>query len=377
MITDRRTLAVLASALLAAAACRQRTAQAGADSPTTFGLTATQRARIHVAPVARASFRPTIEVSGTVQFDGDSSTQVLAPISGPVTRLLVEPGAIVAAGAPLATVASPDFGADLAAYRKAQATALNALRMAARDSALFANDALARQDLEQAQTEAASAVADRDATLDQLRAIGVDSATINAIREGRPFELQEGVIRAPIAGTVVERLVTAGQLLQAGSTPCFTIARLGTMWVMANVFETDLSDVHLGDPAVITPTAGGQTVHGRVDYVGALVDPDTRATAVRILTRNTGEALKQGMYVRVVLQSRHERIGLLVPVSAVLRDEENLPFVFRVRPDSSFERRPVQLGTRVGERYEIAGGLTADDAVITEGGLFLQFAESQ
>jgi cobalt-zinc-cadmium efflux system membrane fusion protein len=377
MITDRLLLALVASALLGAAACRQRAVQAGADRPTTFGLTEAQRARIHIAPVARAAFRPTIEVSGTVQFDGDSSTQVLAPISGPVTRLLVEPGAVVSAGAPLASVASPDFGADLAAYRKAQAMALNALRVAARDSALFANDALARQDLEQAQTEAASAVADRDAALDQLRAIGVDSATINAIREGRPFELQEGVIRAPIAGTVVERLVTAGQLLQAGATPCFTIARLGTMWVMANVFETDLPDVHVGDPATISPTAGGPTLHGRVDYVGALVDPDTRATAVRIVTRNTGAALKQGMYVRVVVQSRHERTGLLVPVSAVLRDEENLPFVFRVEPDSGFERRAVRLGSRIGEQYEIADGLTADDAVITEGGLFLQFAQSQ
>jgi membrane fusion protein, heavy metal efflux system len=377
MITDRRVFAVLASALLVAAACRQRVAQANADGPATFRLTEMQRARIHVAPVAHASFRPTIEVSGTVQFDGDSSTQVLAPISGPVTRLLVEPGAIVAAGAPLATVASPDFGADLAAYRKAQATALNALRMAARDSALFANDALARQDLEQAQTEAASAVADRDAALDQLGAIGVDSATINAIRDGRPFELRQGVIRAPIAGTVVERLITAGQLLQAGATPCFTIARLGTMWVMANVFETNLPVLHLGDLALITPTAGGQTVHGRVDYVGALVDPETRATAVRIITPNTREALKQGMYVRVVIQSRHERTGLLVPVAAVLRDEENLPFVFRVRPDSSFERRAVRLGSRIGERYEITDGLAADDHVITEGGLFLQFAESQ
>lgn len=377
MIGNRQGLLVLAGALLLTAACHRAPAKTEATGSAAFGLTPAQRARIHVASVERAAFRPTVEVSGTVQFDGDSSTQVLAPISGPVTRLLVQPGAVVVAGAPLAEVASPDFGADLAAYRKAEADARNAMRIATRDSALFANDALARQDLEQAQTDAAAAVADRDAALDQLRAIGVDSATIAAIREGRPFTLQQGVIRAPIAGTVVERLITAGQLLQAGSTPCFTIARLSTMWVMANVFENELPDVHVGDPALITPTAGGATLHGRIDYVGALVDPDTRATAVRIVTRNSDDALKQAMYVRVHIQSRHERTGLLIPVSAVLRNEENLPFVFGVGADSTFVRRPVRLGSRVGERLEVTDGLSSGDHVITEGGLFLQFAESQ
>lgn len=377
MIGNRQGCLMLAGALLLASTCHRAPARTDAADSAAFGLTPAQRARIHVAPVARVSFRPTIEVSGTVQFDGDSSTQVLAPISGPVTRLLVQLGAVVAAGAPLAEVASPDFGADVAAYRKAEADTRNALRVAARDSALFANDALARQDLEQAQTDAAAAIADRDAALDQLRAIGVDSTTIAAIREGRPFQVQQGVIRAPIAGTVVERLITAGQLLQAGSTPCFTVARLGTVWVMANVFENELPDVHVGDPALTTPTAGGPTLHGSVDYVGALVDPDTRATAVRIVTRNSGDALKQGMYVRVLIQTRHERTGLLVPVSAVLRNQENLPFVFVVGPDSTFVRRPVRLGSRVGDRLEITDGLGPDDSVITEGGLFLQFAESQ
>jgi cobalt-zinc-cadmium efflux system membrane fusion protein len=175
----------------------------------------------------------------------------------------------------------------------------------------------------------------------------------------------------------VERLVTPGQLLQAGTTPCFTIAQLGTVWVMANAFETDLPDVAVGDPASAVPTGGGQAFHGAVTYVGALVNPDTRATAVRIVTQNTGEILKKDMYVRVDIQSRRARTGLLVPVSAVLRDAENLPFVFRVTPDSAFERRHVALGVRVGEQYEITSGLAPGDGVITEGGLFLQFAQNQ
>jgi len=378
MFTDRllrpaRPAALAAAALIAACGSRAP----AADSRTAFGLTETQRARIHLAPVTATSFRPSVEVSGTVAFDGDHSTQVLAAISGPVSRILVEPGAQVEAGQPLAYVSSPDFSADLAQYRKAQVAAVNLTRIAARDSALFANDALARQDLEQAQTDAASAVADRDAALDQMRAIGMDSAGIAAIRENRTASIPQGVIRAPLAGEVVERLITPGQLLQAGQTPCFTVARLSTMWVMANVFEQDLPDVALGDPAEIQPTGGGRTFPGRVDYIGALVDPNTRATAVRILTENPGVGLKRDMYVRITIHSRRARTGLLVPVSAVLRDAENLPFVFVAQPDSSFARRTVRLGNRVGDQFEVSSGVAAGDQVITEGGLFLQFAENQ
>lgn len=373
MRTDHRTwiLAVLW------AACGHGGAKVEADQGAGVGLSASQRARIHTEPVSDATFRPTVEVSGTVAFDGDHSTQVLAPISGPVSRILVEPGARVTAGQPLAYVTSPDFAAALASYRKAQAAAANALRVAARDSALYANDALARQELEQAQTDAAAAVADRDAALDQLRSIGVDSATIEAIREARPIQVAQGIIRSPLPGTVVERLITPGQLLQAGQTPCFTVARLGTMWVMGNVFEQDLADVSVGDGVDVQPTGGERVFHGRVDYVGALVDPETRATAVRVVTENPGEGLKKDMYVRVAIHSRHARRGLLVPTSSVLRDDQNLPFVFLVTSDSSFERRTVRLGSRVGDRFEIASGLASGDHVVTEGALFLQFAENQ
>jgi len=380
MIADRRTIATLAVLGIAAAACGRSPAKgrgSAADPAAAFGLTETQRARIHVQPVTATTFRPTIEVSGTVAFDGDHSTQVLAPISGPVSRVLVEPGARVEAGQALAYVASPDFAAALAAYRKAQGAAVNAMRIAVRDSALFAHDALARQELEQAQTDAASAAADRDATLDQLRAIGADSVTITAIQENRAVQVPQGVIRAPLPGVVVERLISPGQLLQAGQTPCFTVARLSTMWVMANVFEHDLPDVAIGDPADIHPAAGDVTFHGTVDYIGALVNPDTRATAVRIVTGNPGGGLKRDMYVQITIRSRHARQGLLVPVSAVLRDAENLPFVFVTQPDSSFTRRNVELGSRVGDQFEVTSGVVAGDRVITEGGLFLQFAENQ
>ncbi len=371
-------LLVAAGAALLAAGCGRGGDDADAPArPGALGLTPAQRARIHVAPVVADTFSPVLEVTGTVAFDGDRSTQVLAPISGPVVRVPVELGDRVTRGQPLALVSSPDFAAAVAAYRKAVAAAENTRRIADLDEQLWRNDAIARRDLEQAQTDAAQAAADRDAALEQLRAIGMDSASVAAIREGRSVPAALGVVRSPIDGVVVERLVTPGQLLQAGTTPCFTVADLATVWVNAEVFESDLPAVAVGEAAEVRPTVGDETFPGTVDFVGAVVDPATRATAVRVVARNRGDLLKRDMYVRVTLHARRPRRGLLVPVSAVLRDAENLPFVFVVAPDSSYARRQVTLGARVGDRLEIAAGLAAGERVVTEGGLFLQFAESQ
>jgi len=374
---NARLLALAALAAAPLAGCGKSADARNGPARAAFGLTAEQRARIHVAAVSPDTFSPTVEVTGTVAFDGNRSTQVLAPISGPVTRLLVELGTRVTAGQALASVASPDFAADVAQYRKAIAAAENTHRIADQDEQLWRNDAIARRDLDQAETDAAQAAADRDAAAEQLRALGVDSAGVAAIAQGRAVTAPQGVIRAPIAGVVVERLVTPGQLLTAGTTPCFTVADLATVWVMANVFESDLPDVAVGDPADVEPTVGDRRFGGTVDYVGALVDPQTRATAVRIVARNRDDFLKRDMFVRVAIHARRPRRGLLVPVSAVLRDAENLPFVFVAARDSSFARRQVTLGSRVGDRLEIASGLAPTERIIVEGGLFLQFAESQ
>ena len=222
--------ATLATALLAAACGR---AADRSDAPPSAAAKANpdhvvvdsgQRERFRIEQADSSTFYPSVITTGTVAFSGDRSTQVLAPISGPVSRILVTPGARVERGQPLAIVASPDFAAAVAAWRRADATARNAQRIAELDQQLFKNDALARRELEQAETDAAAAAADRDAALEQLHALGLDSAAVTAVREGRSAYAAQGVIRAPISGTLVEKLITPGQLLQAGSTPCFTVA---------------------------------------------------------------------------------------------------------------------------------------------------------
>jgi cobalt-zinc-cadmium efflux system membrane fusion protein len=361
----------------AGASAAAAVADSGSANSRPVTVTPEQIGRLHVQPVTTTTFKPVLETNGTVQFDADVSTQVLAPISGPVTRILVQPGAEVSRGQALALVSSPDFATAVADYRKAQGAAVQARRVADLDQQLWKNDAIARRDLEQAQVDAQAAEADRDAALQQLRSLGVADAQIATLRAGGAMPTLEGAIRAPISGTVVERLVNPGQLLQAGATPAFTIADLSTVWVEANVFEADLASVHVGDAADVITSASPTPLHGTVRYVAALVDPGTKATAVRVVVPNPKRLLKRDMFVQVTIHSSVQRSGILAPVSSVLRDEDNLPYVFVERAPGTFARRSVTLGARVGDQYEITAGLAAGDRLITEGGLFVQFAQSQ
>ena len=377
-------VACLAAVALAACSAKPEEAEprhgvAAQHDSTGRGVTLSdsQRARLTIVEVATSSFVPQLEVTGNVAFNGDHSTQVISQVSGPVTRILAQPGTRVTAGEPLAYVSSPDFATAIADYRKADAAWRNAKRIADRNEQLFAADALARTDLDQARSDLSVAAADLEATTQQLRALGVAQSMIDAVRDGQETGPLQGTIRAPLGGTIVERMVTPGMVVQAGSTVAFTVADLSTMWVFANVFEADLGAVRAGQRADIYSGASANPLHGRVDYVAALVDPGSKATAVRVVATNTPSLLKKDMLVSVVLHGLRETTGILLPDAAVLRDAENLPFVFIAAGDGRFVRRRVELGSHLGDRYEIRSGLSVGDRVVADGAIFVDFSESQ
>jgi cobalt-zinc-cadmium efflux system membrane fusion protein len=340
-------------------------------------LTAEQRRNIRLYTVVEAKFHKSVDTTGAVDFDNDQATSVLAPFSGPVTRLLVSPGDQVKKGAPLAAVDSPDFATAISAYYKALATAKTNRRLADLDKDLLQHNGVAQREAAQAETDAVNAEADRDAALQGLVSLNVPAEVIKDIQEGRPVAHAAAVLRSPITGTVVEKLITPGQLLQAGTTPCFTVADLSRVWVMAQVFGSDLGLVGVGDSAEVTSDADPRALVGRVDNISALVNPDTRSVAVRVVVENPARLLKKQMYVRVRIQSRLESSGLLIPASAILRDDENLPFVYLAQPNGGFARQHVTLGYRSKEQYDIAAGLKAGDQIVVEGGIFVQFMQNQ
>jgi cobalt-zinc-cadmium efflux system membrane fusion protein len=373
-----RVLAVMVvMAVLALAACSKKDDAQTADTPSNVTLTEAQRQHIRLYTVTPSRFHKTIEASGAVDFDNDQATSVISPISGPVTRLLVAPGDKVKKGAPLAMVDSSDFAAATSAYSKALATARNARRLADMDKDLLEHNGVSQREADQARTDAVNAEADRDAALQTLASLNVDPQAIKDIQQGRPVSHIEGMIRAPIAGTVAERLITPGQLLQAGTTAAFTIADLSRVWVMAQVFGPDLASIAVGDRADVETGTASHNLSGKVENISSVVNPDTRSVMVRVAVDNPQDQLKRQMYVRVLIRSRQDSGGLMVPVSAILRDDENLPFVYVRQRDGSFARQHVTLGYRAGDRYNIPSGLRAGMRVVVDGGLFVQFMQSQ
>jgi membrane fusion protein, heavy metal efflux system len=376
------TVVMVAATIVPVVGCSSRTdddgsAQTASAAARDVTMTPAQRQNIKLYTVALSRFHKTVETTGVVDFDNDQATSVLAPFSGPVSRLLVSPGDHVRKGQPLAAVESPDFAAAVSTYSKALTTARNTRRLADADKDLIQHDGVAQRENEQAQTDAANAEADRDAALQALVALDVDPQAIKDIQQGRPTPHIEGMIRAPITGTVVEKLITPGQLLQVGTTACFTVANLSRVWVMAQISGSELASVSVGDPAEVLTGIASRNFAGTVDNISALVNPDTRSVVARVVVDNPGDFLKKQMYVSVLVHSRQESRGLPIPVSAILRDDENLPFVYVAQHDGSFARRPVTLGYRVGDQYDIAAGLQAGDQVVVDGGIFVQFMQNQ
>jgi len=368
-------MALLAFVALVACSPKPEAEAQASVTPTTVKLTAAQRQHIGIFTVSHAAFSKTIDAPGVVDFDNDQATSVIAPFSGPVTQILVNPGDQVAKGQPLALVQSGDFSTAVAAYSKAVAVARTNRKLADIDADLVQHNGVAAKEAAQAQTDAVSAEADRDAAAQALVALGVPRGSIQALARGKAVGGALGVIRSPIAGTVAERLVTPGELVQAGTTVSFTVADLSKVWVMAQIPDSDLTLVKVGDAASVTGETG--RFAGDLTNIAAEVNPDTRAVLGRVVVDNPGALLKKQMYVRVEIRSRQPTSGLLVPVSAVSRDDENLPFVFVEQRDGSFARRSVTLGERSGDRYQITAGLADGERIVDDGGIFLQFMQSQ
>jgi cobalt-zinc-cadmium efflux system membrane fusion protein len=378
-----RTVAVagmLVTTLALTPGCSSKTdndAQTASTTPSDVSLTADQRKSIHLYTVAPSQFRSMVEATGVVDFDNDQATSVLAPFSGPVSRLLVSLGQHVKKGEPLAEVDSPDFAAGVSAYVKAIVTAKNARRLADADKDLVQHNGVSTREEEQAQTDAANAEADRDAARQALVSLDVDPQIIKDIQAGRSVSRIEGIIRSPVTGTVAEKLITPGELLQAGTTPCFTVADLSRVWVMTQISTSDLASVSVGDTAQVETGIASTHLAGTVDNISTLVDPDTRAVIARVVVENLKGLLKKQMYVHVRIQARQQSSGLLVPVSAILRDDENLPFVYVVQADGSFARQHVTLGSRNGDQYLIPDGIKSGDQIVVDGAIFVQFMQSQ
>jgi cobalt-zinc-cadmium efflux system membrane fusion protein len=355
---------------------RTETAKASDDNstPGLLKVSDEQLAHLQIQPVRRATWSTTIHTTGTVDWDADHTTQAITQVNGPITRILVDTGAKVTANEPLLYVASPDVANAVTNYRKARNREKLTKRIVDRENTLLDRGAAAAKDVESSLADYNDSMSDVQNSLQALKIFGLTGQAIDdAERQGIGIS-PELAVRSPIAGVVVQKLVSPGQLIQSGTTVCFMISDVSTVWVQGHIFDRDLPYVKVGDPVVQTNPAFPHSFNGQVQYVGAFVDPNTRTTPVRIVTQNPTGVLKKDLFVDAEIRTGARKDILVVPVSAVLHDAQNQPMVYVEAQPGQFAQRLVNEGMRQGDEVEISSGLSLGEKVVTQGSVFVQFA---
>jgi membrane fusion protein, heavy metal efflux system len=329
---------------------------------------------VEVVAVQPTRLARTLRLTGAVAYNAFKTTPVISQVGGPVSRILVVPGQHVNEGDAMLDVTSPDYSQLLDTYLKAADSFRLADRNYARAKDLYEHHAIAERDLQQAESDRTQAQADLNAADQGLKILGIKNPQDLADANAPSTALIP--LLAPISGEVVERLVSPGQVIQAGQTQAFTISDMSTVWVLANVYQNDLAYVHSGDDVAVTTDAYPDTFHGKISYVSPALDPNTRTLQARIVVDNKGEKLKRDMYCTVTVTAGTITNAIAVPDAAILRDDENQPFVYLETNNNRYGRRPVDIGESQNGQTQVLTGLSAGNRVVANGSLFLQFANS-
>src|SRR5579884_2745104 len=335
-------------------------------NPELFSIPQDQLAHVQVVTVQPTAWPRVLRLPGAVAFNGFLTTPVITQVGGPVSRIVVSPGQNVHKGQPMLYVSSPDYSQLRANFLKARDAHSLAHKNYLRAQDLYAHHAIAERDLQAAES------AELQASEQALRVLGIPRPETLIENPTSP----EVPLLAPLSGETVERLVAPGQVIQAGQTQCFTISNMKTVWVLVNVYPDQLAYVHVGDPVTIKTDSYPDTFQGRISFVGAALDPNSRTLQARIDTNNPQEKLKKDMYVTATVLAGKVNDTIAVPDASVLRDAENEPFVYVQVAADQFARRPVKIGDSQNGQTRIISGLNPGEKVAGDGSLFLQFANS-
>jgi len=348
------------------------TTESTASKAELFSLPADQMAHIQIYTVAQAPMVRTLRLSGAVAYNAFLTTPVITQVGGPVSRIMVAPGEQVTAGQPMLYVTSPDYSVLRSAYIKARDAFQLSDRFFKRAQDLYAHKVIAEADLEQAESNRSQAEADLQSSEQAIRILGISNPEDLVTRPPSP----EVALLAPQAGEVVERQCSPGQLLQAGGTQCFTLSNMSSVWVLVNIYQNDIAHVHVGDEVTIDNEAYPGVVRGKIQYISPALDPTTRTLQARIEASNPGERLKKDMYVTAEVRAGVIANAVAIPDTAVLRDDQNMPYVYSQTGNNQFARRAVTLGESQDGKTQVLSGLQPGDKIVGDGSLFLQFQNS-
>ena len=354
-------LALLLASLCTAAACSRDTPAAASKPPVTLDPDVFDTDQPELFKTAKAETRslPTIvTANGTVSPDVTRTIHVTSLGAGRVVDLRVKLGDNVKKGQTLLIISSPDLSAAFSDYQKAKADEVLSRKALDRAQLLYDRGAIAAKDLETAQDTEDKAKVDVQNAEHHVQILGADPA--------HPSPLID--LRAPVTGTIVEQNVAGYEGVKSlDNTPnLFTIADLGQVWVVCDVFENDLGEVHLGDSAEIRLNAFPDRVFkGTVADISRVLDPNTRSAKVRIVLGNADGSLRPGMYAVATFRSRKLTQRVIVPATAIMRLHDK-DWVFRKEGAKTFRKIAVQAdGLAPDGMQEIRNGVKPGDELVT------------
>lgn len=361
----------LALACSALAGCAKPTAAATPpvqsthqdDGSITVDKMSPLRQRLQIAPAEEQDIATQTDAPGSIEAMPEKLVKITPPLSGRITRLQRALGDSVKAGDALFTLDSAELSAAHADDSKAKSALLQARQELQRQKTLFEAEIAARKDYEAAQAAFDQANSDAQASADKLAQYGASAGGTRGTR-------RDYVLRSPIAGTVIAMEGAQGGYWNDINAPVMTVADLSTVWLSANVAERDLAQVAVGQAARITLDAWpGKDFEGKVAYVGAVLDSETRTVKVRVAIDNRSGIFKPGMFAHAGFAGATRR-GLMVPAAALLQSG----LVTRVmveRGPLRFEARVVQVGASRGDQVEIVSGLKAGERIVVKEGVLL------
>ena len=313
---------------------------------------------------------PEISVNGAVAADVSRNVPVNVLTSGRVVEVRVRLGDTVKKGDLLLRLTSADMSGAISDFQKFQADEKLTKAQLDRSEMLFSRGAVAQKDLEVARDTYEKAQVDTHSASERIRILGGDTQRLSPIIE----------VRAPVAGTIIEQNVTnaAGVKSLDNSPNLFTIADLSHVWVLCDVYENNLSEIHLGDRASIQLNAyPDRHLEGRVSNISSLLDPATRSVKVRVDLPNAAGLLRPNMFATVNFTSQSTQSRMAVPVGAILRLQDR-DWVYVKGNDKEFKRTEVQaLPAGAGGVQEILSGVRPGDRVVANALQFSRAVENE
>jgi cobalt-zinc-cadmium efflux system membrane fusion protein len=296
-----------------------------------------------------------LTATATVTPDISRNVPVISLASGRVVAIHARLGDTVQKDQVLLSIRSDDVSGGFSDYRKAVADEILARKQMERSQELYTNGAIALSDLEVAQDTEDKAKVDLETMAEHLRLLGNDP--------DRPNFLVD--ITAPVSGVITDQQVTNAAGVQALGTNPFTISDLSTVWVVCDVYENDLPNVHIGDAVEITLNAYPATkIPGRISNIGAILDPNLRTAKVRIEVKNPG-IMRIGMFATATFRGQRRETHTQVPASAIMHLQDR-DWVFVPTPDRKFRKVEVHSGDMLPNKMqEILSGLQTGQQVVT------------